>query len=121
MEKLVINRAIKAHLNIIKKTFGDYMKLMSVRELKSHIGERNITIIDIRNREEFLKGHINGAIHMDANDVMRNARSLPHRQKIVFVCERGNTSIRVATMMSNLGYECYSLVGGYRAFIAAQS
>jgi len=42
--------------------------IVSIEWLKEHLEDKNLLIVDVREREEYLKGHIKGAINIPANE-----------------------------------------------------
>ncbi len=41
---------------------------------------------------------------------------LPLSTKIIFICKSGRRSREAASIISNIGYECYNLDGGFEAW-----
>jgi len=55
--------------------------------LKSHLGDKNLVIVDVRDRDIYLKGHIKGAVNIPANAQLFRGKKLmmpklSHLQKI---------------------------------------
>ncbi len=64
------------------------------------------TVVDVRGREEYARGHLPGAVSLPEAEVMRLApRLLPHREEPVFVyCDKGGRSRVAAQLLAALGY-----------------
>lgn len=62
-------------------------------------------IIDVRTREEYEKGHIDGAIHHDIMDMMQGIfPNIDKNEEISLYCESGNRSMMAKTLMDNAGF-----------------
>lgn len=64
-------------------------------------------IVDVRGREDYCRGHIEGAMHMDFNNWADPAKlsRLPRDRKIIVVCENGCASAQVAAGLRLLGFD----------------
>lgn len=71
-------------------------------------------VLDIRSKDDFNKGHIDGATHIDfaALAVPDNLKMLPKDKKIVVVCYTGNTAAQATTILQMLGYDAAVLKFG---------
>jgi len=61
--------------------------IVSLAWLKSHLHDKNLVIVDVRDKNEYIKGHIKGAVNIPANkELFRGKRllmpKLSHLQKI---------------------------------------
>ena len=83
-------------------------------------------LIDLRNREEYEKGHIPGAICMPYEELRGNLNSLRRwaaqcqrrfgRYAIILYCDRGNTSLRAARDLNNMNFQVKSVYGGFSSY-----
>src|SRR4029079_19423504 len=55
-------------------------------ELVRRVREGGVTVIDVRPREEYVAGHLPGAISMPVGEVAVRAGELPRKQTIVAYC-----------------------------------
>lgn len=55
-------------------------------ELVRRVRHREVTVIDVRPREEYVAGHIPGAISMPLADLSKRIRALPKRRDVVAYC-----------------------------------
>jgi rhodanese-related sulfurtransferase len=64
-------------------------------------------IVDVRRREDYCRGHIEGALHLDFSGWARkeNLARLPEGRKIIVVCDNGCKSAQVAAGLRLLGYD----------------
>lgn len=71
-------------------------------------------IIDIRSREKYLVGHINGAINIPYNELFINYdKYLNKTTRYLIYCESGNKSSDIVSYLNSHGYNCVNLDGGY--------
>lgn len=89
---------------------------ISARELDSYINNRNYIIIDLREKEDYDRSHIVGALHMDFDELENGKVNLPQNKEIILYCERGGLSLMAAKKMSQMGYQVISVVGGIHAY-----
>jgi len=63
-------------------------------------------ILDVRNEDEYLTGHIKNAILLPVNDLQERANELllDFEQLILIYCRSGNRSARAATYLAELGF-----------------
>ena len=83
-------------------------------------------LIDLRDREEYARGHIPGAICLPYEEIRKNIPSLREwaeqsrkrygRAALVVYCDRGNTSLRAARDLYNQGFYVKNVYGGISAY-----
>lgn len=78
-------------------------------------------LIDIRDEGSILYGIIPGAVPIQTEELEEDAEKYIgaiDRQKIIVVyCQRGQKSVEIAEMLEKYGRECFSLKGGYNAYL----
>src|SRR3954463_8486789 len=99
-----------------------------IRQVKSQINEidpsdvkplvdNGVAIIDVRETDEFVAGHLPGAKHVPRGHLeSRIETAVPDRgQRVILYCASGNRSALAAkTLLDELGYESVeSMTGGY--------
>jgi glyoxylase-like metal-dependent hydrolase (beta-lactamase superfamily II) len=89
-------------------------------------GEK-VSVLDVRDREDFDEWRIPGALHCDAYEDLNEGRPgpvatfdlLPRDRPVVAVCYAGNTSRLAAQVLRERGYNAVSLAGGMNAWSGA--
>ena len=78
----------------------------------------NLYIVDVRKTEKFNapSGHIESAVHIAFNYVLKHPDHLPHGKTLVFVSETGSKGRTAAEFMADKGYVAYYLTGGIKAW-----
>ncbi len=97
------------------------MNEISVAQLNA-MDKNSYSLIDIRDEGSVLYGIIPDAITIQAEELEKNAEKYMEnidKQKVIVYCQRGQQSIEIAQMLEQYGKECYSLKGGYNAYIMA--
>ena len=98
------------------------MREVSMSELE-RMEEGSFLLIDTRSSDNVRYGRIPGAIHISETELMENAaryaRELPDGRKLIVYCQRGVRSIAVSEALADCGRECFSLAGGYLAWLRA--
>ena len=88
---------------------------ISVAEL-AKMGQGQYELFDIRSQKEFDYGCITGAQLSSIEDLL-SAPPKEKNKKIIIYCSRGIISIDVADKLISMGYDAYSLEGGYYAWL----
>lgn len=78
--------------------------------------ETDIILIDLRETEEYNKGHIEGAICQPYDVLIKEIENLDKQKKFILYCDRGNASLMLGIEMAAKGYEVYTVLGGYLAY-----
>jgi thiosulfate sulfurtransferase len=71
-------------------------------------------LIDIRDQESYLAGHIGDAIHIDNSSLSQFIASAETSQPLLIYCYHGNSSQQAGEYFINQGFEqVYSVDGGF--------
>ena len=88
-------------------------KDITVQEAKEKYDIGELVILDIRIKESFDNGHIEGSIHLEATNVTKNLASLPRDKIIAVMCWGGGLSKSVTNMLVRKGFiNARNLKGG---------
>jgi thiosulfate sulfurtransferase len=91
---------------------------ISIEEAKIIIDKDNLTIIDIRDRNSFLNGHIDKAIHVEDLDIDNFLKDKNKNDTILIYCYHGNSSKSAANFFVQHGFEkVLSMDEGYVGWI----
>ncbi|MGI8402027.1 MAG: ArsR/SmtB family transcription factor [Gemmatimonadaceae bacterium] len=92
----------------------DDFEPVSARELARRIRVGEVTIIDVRSRQEFEAGHIPGALSLPVDQIRRGRASIPKSRDVVAYC-RGRYcvyAVEAVTLLRKRGYRARRLVDG---------
>ena len=88
---------------------------ISIPELKKL---QNPIIIDIRSVENYNNRHIPGAQNISyTNLLIKPNLYLNKNDKYYIYCQHGKTSVGLCNQLNKLGYQTYSIIGGYENWV----
>src|SRR5579859_4912758 len=76
-----IDRVTQAYL-----TSRDTLEPVTLPELRRLMRDREITLIDVRPREEYVAGHIPGARSIPVRELKRRLAEIPKRNEVIAYC-----------------------------------
>ena len=93
---------------------------ISVKDFKIKL-KHEVLIIDIRDKESYNRGNISRSVNYDSEDIMKLVKESTTKEErnrdIVVYCYHGNSSRKVASFLSDNGFNnIYSLIGGFSAW-----
>jgi len=92
---------------------------ISARDLKDWLSEEEVKVIDVRERDEFVQGHLPNAVFIPRGYLeLQIEQQQPDRSKpVVLYCAGGVRSALAARNLKEMGYEhVYSLIGGFNGW-----
>ncbi len=96
------------------------MKEIEVAQLKK-MPKDSYVLVDIRDEGSVLYGIIPGAVHIAAKELEENPESalenIEEDKMLVLYCQKGERSEETAEVVEESGRSCYSLKGGYHAYL----
>ena len=98
----------------------DELEPVTARELERRLRAGDVTVIDVRPREEYEAGHVPGALSMPIATLARESKALPLDREIVAYC-RGRYcvyALEAVTFLRRRGYRAQRLdegLPGWRA------
>ena len=78
----------------------------------------SMTLIDVRTAEEFDSGHIKGFFNIPVDELREHIEEFDIRNPVYVVCQSGLRSYIACCILSQYGFECYNLSGGYGFYSA---
>ncbi|MEG0763503.1 MAG: FAD-dependent oxidoreductase [Oscillospiraceae bacterium] len=79
----------------------------------------DIIMIDVRTIAEYARGHIDKAINIPLDNLRENFEKLDKSKEIYVNCQSGLRSYIACRILTQNGYKCYNLAGGYRLYESA--
>jgi rhodanese-related sulfurtransferase/DNA-binding MarR family transcriptional regulator len=92
----------------------DELEPVSVRELERRLRDGDITLIDVRPREEYEAGHIPGALSLPVEQLKRGRAAPPKSREVVAYC-RGRYcvyAVEAVALLRKRGYRARRLIDG---------
>ena len=110
----------KDPINMIGYMFGNLtnnlVKQFYVEELDKIILSENSLLIDVRTKEEYDADHINGSVNIPLDELRDNLFKINKDKTIYLICFSALRSYIAARILTQKGYDCFHLAGGYRLF-----
>ena len=92
------------------QTYG--FELITFEQMKTIMEHEFVTLIDLRDYEEYAKHHLSGAKNVSVEQITNWVSYLPSNRTIILYCAHGNRSIQAAKKISNHKGKVYTLAGG---------
>lgn len=89
----------------------NFEEIMRQIKARKENGETMI-VLDVREDDEFLEGHIPGAMHIPVNDVSETTITLPKDTELFVYCRSGQRSAAACRKLSAMGYTNVVNAGG---------
>ncbi len=89
---------------------------INIRYIIQKAVAENAIIIDVRQQEAFLKGHIPMAMNIPYEDIQAGRARIPRGRTLILYCESGTNSLRAARILAEAGYPVINTVGGIRQY-----
>lgn len=83
------------------------------------INQNDVIVIDVRSKQEFLEGHLTGAINIPLNEVENKIENkvMDKNAIIIVYCQYGARSKKAQDKLKNMGYKnVYNLKDGIEGF-----
>lgn len=93
---------------------NDYVSISQNEAMKLMEEEENYVILDVRREDEFVEGHIPGAICIPNESIIEEAEGIlkDKDQLILVYCRSGNRSKQASRKLADLGYTRIREFGG---------
>ena len=89
-----------------------------VPEVSATAVSAGAVLVDVREPEEWVAGHIDGAVHLPLGELAARVDELPDGE-LVMLCRSGQRSARAVAWLNRVGRDAVNLSGGMHAWEAA--
>ncbi|KOF56840.1 MULTISPECIES: rhodanese-like domain-containing protein [Clostridium] len=90
-------------------------KSIDISELENLRGK--ITLIDVRNPEEYREGHVPGAKNAPMNFVLQSPEKYLNKSKEYYIiCQSGMRSAKTCGKLSDMGFNVVNVKGGTSSY-----
>jgi rhodanese-related sulfurtransferase len=103
-------------LNMQSETQEPIIKVLPKESFKAAISGNTVQLIDVRTPEEYIDGHIEGALNINVQDqkFAEQISKLDKTKTVYIYCRSGSRSQMAASQMKTLGFKSIiDLKGGY--------
>ena len=84
---------------------GEPFSRITVEQAKELLDGGNAVVVDVRNPDEWVAGHVTGAIHIQVDEVMNRIDELPQDKELLFICAAGVRSALACEMAAAMGVQ----------------
>jgi rhodanese-related sulfurtransferase len=97
----------------------------SLETVKKNVSEEKAVLVDVREKEEWDEGHIEGSIFLPLSALKKGmskeqlAKTLPKDRILYTFCVVGKRAITAGTILEKHGYEVRALKPGYKELLRA--
>ena len=81
----------------------------------------SVTLLDVRTREEFSCGHIDGFVNIPVDELRERMGEIAPEKTVYLICQSGLRSYIAARILGGKGFDCYNFAGGYRYYAAVKN
>ena len=78
-------------------------KRITVQQAKQMLDRGNAVVVDVRRLDEWVSGHVKGAIHIPVDEVLNRIDELPQNKDLLFICAAGVRSALACEMAAAMG------------------
>jgi len=94
---------------------GSKIESISTDNIKREM-DNGAILVDIRNKEYFDSGHIQGAINIPIGSLAFNTGKLDKSKTILVICYVGGSSKMAASILRKAGFNSKNVLGGMEAW-----
>ena len=95
----------------------DTVNQIDIHKAKELIDQQDVTIVDIRDDQSFLEGHIAKAVQVNDGNIDDFLKNIDKQKTIICYCYHGYSSQAAADLFKENGFKTvYSLIGGFEAW-----
>lgn len=88
---------------------GEPYTRLSIDEAADMYRDDDVVFVDVRRPDEYVDGHIKGALFINVDDLMARIDEVPQDKKLLFICAAGVRSGLACEMAAALGYDTDNL------------
>ena len=78
--------------------------------------DKNAILLDVRDEYEYKHGHIHTSINIPLDSLRKNLNKLDKNKTYYLICYSALRSYYAYRILSQYGFDCYHLAGGYRLY-----
>jgi NADPH-dependent 2,4-dienoyl-CoA reductase/sulfur reductase-like enzyme/rhodanese-related sulfurtransferase len=101
---------------LAENVINGFVKQYYYEEAKDLSIDKSITLLDVRSKEEYALGKVDNSINIPLNELRDRIDELDKNRKIFITCHGGMRSYIASRMLSQKGYQTFTLATGYRLF-----
>lgn len=87
-------------------------KSVGMPEFYQEAKRKQLPIVDVREKDEYARGHIPGAVNFPLSDLGSDFTKLDKNKDYYLVCQSGGRSAMAAEFLSDQGFNVTNVMGG---------
>lgn len=87
-----------------------------IEDIESLKKDKNNLFIDVRSEDEYQSGHIDGAINIPLDELRNHLNEIDKNKMLCINCKSALRSYIACRILSQYGFKCKHLSGGYRIY-----
>ena len=91
-----------------------------LEDLDKIFKDKNAILLDVRDDYEYKHGHIHTSINIPLDSLRKNLNKLDKNKTYYLICYSALRSYYAYRILSQYGFDCYHLAGGYRLYNAVK-
>jgi rhodanese-related sulfurtransferase len=101
---------------VIENILTGKVKQFHWHDVKNLPRDGSVHLLDVRTKEEYVRGHIEGFINIPVDELRENLNLLDASKRVYVNCQSALRSYIACQILSQNGFNCYNLSGGYRLY-----
>ncbi len=106
---------------VMENVLAGRVKLFHWHDVAGVLGDPDACLLDVRNDQERARSHIEGSLHIPLDVLRGRMGDLDPTKRLYVHCHSGLRSYLACVMLTQHGYDCYNLSGGYRLYASVLS
>ena len=101
---------------MIDNIAGGMLKQWHLADMEKLPHDGSITLLDVRTKEEFEDGHIEGFINIPVDELRERLGEIEKEKPVYVICQSGLRSYIASRILEGNGYEAWNFSGGFRFY-----
>ena len=93
--------------------------IIASKDIEKYMSKSNMIMVDIRESEEYLKGHAPNMVNIRREEILDNLEILDKYDGVIICCERGNSGLKLVIELDKIFLgkkDFYNIYGGYESY-----
>lgn len=86
--------------------------IIGAKDIRVYMKQKDAVLVDLREPEEYGRGHIPGAVNIPAGKLQMYMRRTDRNRIYIFYCQHGSLSFQEGKKYVRAGFRICSLAGG---------
>lgn len=101
---------------MIENVTSGLVKQFHWNEVETLSRDGSVTLLDVRTPREYQAGHAEGFRNIPVDELREHLTELDPSKPVYVMCQSGLRSYVACRILSQKGFDCYNLSGGYRFY-----